>query len=234
MTLLNSAGILAKRYVQLPMQTILHSPVVPQRRRVSLHPTTTTAHKITQFARGLAVYRPLAVTLANHRQLLPLLLAAKTLRTMNQFVNTLLLTPVTPLLDLMHLITYPLAIVVIRLDEASLNVRTQMLLIVLDGQHVIAAASHDLGRDPLLATHRIDRHQSTLHVQQRQQTGDGFDLVGLLVRGHLTQGQIGLDRPGAHQVQVTQGRRTTAGMPQGFAVDGNVPHTQDGADLVQP
>src|SRR5579875_475533 len=203
-TLLNPAGVLAKRHVQLPMQAILHPPMIAQRRTVSLHTATTAADKITQLARGLAVYRPLAVALTYHRQLLPLLLPANALRLMNQFINTLLLTAMTFFHRLIYLITCPLAVLVIRLDKTSFNVLTQMLLIVLHGQYVIAAASHNLGRNGFLAAHRIDRYQRSLHVQQLQQTGDGLDLVGFLVGGHLAQGQVGLDRPGADQVQVTQ------------------------------
>src|SRR6516164_11703657 len=120
MTLVNPAGILPKRHVQLPMQAILHTPVVPQRRSISFHTATTAADEITQLARGLAAYRPLAVALADHRQLLPLLLSANALRLRNQFVNTLLLTPMTLLHRLIHLVTHSLAILVIRLDETSL------------------------------------------------------------------------------------------------------------------
>lgn len=48
--------------------------------------------------------------------------------------------------------------------ETSLNVRTQMFLIVFDGQHVIPATRHDLGRDRFLAAHGVDGHQCSLHV----------------------------------------------------------------------
>src|SRR5579885_329871 len=155
MTLLNPTAVLAKRHVQLPMQAILHPPVIPQRRTVSLHAATPAADKITHFARGLSRHRPLAVTFANHRQLLPVLLAANPFRIMNQFVNTLLLPPMPLLHRLIRPIPYSLAVLVIILDETSLDVGTQMFLIVFHGQHVIPAARYDLGRDRFLAAHGV-------------------------------------------------------------------------------
>src|SRR5579871_716454 len=105
-----------------------------QCRPVMLDRATTTADKIPYLAARHPLDRPLAVTLADHRQIRPLRLAPDALRLMDQLVNAFLLAAMTFLLDLVLFITQSLTVVVIRLDETVLNVRVQMLLVLFDRQ----------------------------------------------------------------------------------------------------
>ena len=56
---------------------------------------------------------------------------------------------------------------------------------------------------------KTNRHRITFEVQELEQLGDGRNLVGFGVGGHLAQGQVILHRPGADDAQgrLTDGRR---------------------------
>ena len=84
-----------------------------------------------------------------------------------------------------------------------------MRLVLLDGQHELATPADDLGGDVFLTAHGIDGHHGPFEVQELEQLGDGRNLVGFGVRGHLAEGQVILHRPGADDVQgrLTDGAR---------------------------
>jgi hypothetical protein len=56
----------------------------------------------------------------------------------------------------------------------------------------------------------------------KEQFGDGVDFVGLVLDGHLCQGQMVLGGPGTDHVQRPQVVAADLGAAQGLAVDGNL------------
>ena len=82
------------------------------------------------------------------------------------------------------------------LVERPLDVLVEMRLVLLDGQCVLATTADDLGGDVFLTAHGIDGHHGPFEVQELEQLGNGRNLVGFGVGGHLAQSQVILHRPG--------------------------------------
>ena len=87
------------------------------------------------------------------------------------------------------------------IEEVRLDRGQELRLVVLDGDHAVAAAGDDLLDDLLLAAHRVDRDQRAGQVDLLQELRDGRDLVGLGVGGDLAQRDPLLAGPGADDVQ---------------------------------
>jgi len=80
----------------------------------------------------------------------------------------------------------------------------------------------------------VDGHHRSLHVQQLQQFGNGGDLVGLGVGGHLAQDQVVGLAPGADEVD---GRLAVGGIQaaaEGLAVDGHQAARGGGGQVGDP
>src|SRR6516164_8858559 len=73
------------------------------------------------------------------------------------------------------------------LVERPTDILVEMRLVLLDRQQVLALPVDDGGGDLLLTSHGVDGHYSPLEVQELEQLGDGRDLVGLGVGGHLAR-----------------------------------------------
>ncbi len=82
-----------------------------------------------------------------------------------------------------------------------LNVLQQVRLIVLHGEHSVAATRKNLLEYLLLTTHRINGHRSTFYIQELNQMQRRCDLVRLLPCSYLGQGQMSLDNPGTAHVR---------------------------------
>ena len=74
-------------------------------------------------------------------------------------------------------------------------------MIVLDGQHLVAALLDNRSGDVCLAAGRVDSHNLVLQVEQLQQMWDSGDLMGLGIHGDLPQGQAGLTGSGTDDLQ---------------------------------
>ena len=84
-----------------------------------------------------------------------------------------------------------------------------------------------------LAAGRVDRHQRAFQLQDRQQLGDGGDLVGPVGDRLLAQDQVALPGPGTDQVQAAA-ERGAGGRPHRLAVDGHRPQTGRGTQPSRP
>ena len=60
------------------------------------------------------------------------------------------------------------AVGLVRLDERVYDPRVELLMVVLEGQHVVGALFDDLGRDRGLAAHRVDRDDRSFVAEQLQ------------------------------------------------------------------
>src|SRR5215831_11157230 len=225
MTVLNAAGVFCERYIHLPVKIILNAPVISQYLPVTLHRTPLATNEVAHFATGFPIYRPLSIALADDLELGPRLPISNPLRVGNDLIGAYLMTPMSILLGLIGLIVDPLAALLIDFQKTVLDVLLQMLLVAFDRQDIIAASLDNLLGNLLLTAHGIDGHQGPVQVQHLQELGNSRNLVGLFLGGDLTQDHPRFRCPGADQVQLTQGRRAAARMPQRFAVDGDVPHT---------
>src|SRR5579859_5915354 len=107
-----------------------------------------------------------------------------------------------------------------------------MLVIAFDDQSVIAAALDDLRGDFFLTAHGIDRHQSTVKVQQLQEQRNRRDFIGFGSDGDLAEAEVLSAGPGADQVQWFEFGRPRA--TQGLAIDRHVFDPQGGADRLDP
>jgi hypothetical protein len=107
------------------------------------------------------------------------------------------------------------------IEERFLDRRQQLRLVVLDGDHAVAATGDDRLDDLFLAAHRIDRDQRTLQVDLLQELRDGGDLVGFGVGGNLAQGNPLLRGPGADDVQRPEVLGPVVRAAIGLAVDGD-------------
>ena len=107
--------------------------------------------------------------------------------------------------------------------EVRLDRLPELRLVVLDGDHEVAAALDDVACDLLLAAHGVDRDQRVGQLDLLQEQGDRRDLVGLLLGGDLAQGDPFLAGPGADDVQRAEAVRRVVGPPAGLAVDGDQP-----------
>jgi predicted nucleic acid-binding protein len=83
------------------------------------------------------------------------------------------------------------------IEEELLDRGQELRLVVLHGDHAVAAAGDDLLDDLLLAGHRVDRDECPGQVDPPQELRDGGDLVGLGVGGDLAQRDPLLGGPGA-------------------------------------
>src|SRR4051812_16646644 len=72
----DAAVVLSERHVQLPVQVVLDPPVAAQRPPVVPRVCPPAADEVAVLVARLAVHRPLAVAVADHAQLRPLLLVA--------------------------------------------------------------------------------------------------------------------------------------------------------------
>jgi hypothetical protein len=73
----------------------------------------------------------------------------------------------------------------IGVDERLLDLGGERLLVAFERKHVVAALRDDLLGDLGLTAHRVDGDDAALEREQLQQGGDGGDLVGLRLGGHL-------------------------------------------------
>ena len=110
----------------------------------------------------------------------------------------------------------------------------QRRLVLLDGQHVVAAAFTKLRGDLLLTAHRVDGHDRPGEFQHLQQLGNGCDLVGFLIHDHLTERQLVLRSPSRDPVDGGLAVLPIVGAPQGLAVDGDQPALGDLLDRLHP
>ena len=92
-------------------------------------------------------------------------------------------------------------------------------LIALDREHVVGAFRPDGGGNGGLAPDGVDGHGAVPQLQQRQHGGDGRDLIGLRVDGHLAEGQLPVAGPRTDGVQRARGG--VAASARGLAVDGH-------------
>jgi hypothetical protein len=107
-----------------------------------------------------------------------------------------------------------------------LDLLPQGRLIILDRQHVVAAALDDPAGDLPLAPDRIKGDHRTLEVHQIQQPGDGGDLVALVLYRHLGEGHaiLALADQRADQVDRTAGVPSVQKTPaNALAVNGHQP-----------
>ena len=88
-----------------------------------------------------------------------------------------------------------------RIVQPQAHVLGQRWLVALQRQAVVAATVEDRLSGRLLAVHRIGGDDPALERQQRQQLGQGLDLVAGGTNLLLAQDQPLLHGPGAHQVQ---------------------------------
>lgn len=58
----------------------------------------------------------------------------------------------------------------------------QALVIVFGRQSIVAAAFNDLFGDGILATHRVDRHQGSVQIQQLKELGNGRDRQRIIIQ----------------------------------------------------
>src|SRR6476646_5151832 len=92
------------------MQLVLDAPVVPQHLAITLGRTPLAADETPLLRTRLAVDRPLAVALADHRQLRPGLAVSDALRFHDHLIQPLLLPPMPALFRLMPVVVHPLAV----------------------------------------------------------------------------------------------------------------------------
>jgi hypothetical protein len=97
----------------------------------------------------------------------------------------------------------------------------QRTLIPFESQHVVTALIDDSLRNGSLAAHRVDGHDASVQLQQRQQLRDGGDLVRLLLGRFLPEHQPVGVRPGADPVQRMAVLRAIPRATGGFAIHRN-------------
>src|SRR5262249_32475623 len=105
---------------------------------------------------------------------------------------------------------------------------------LLDHQQVVAPAVDDLLGNLLLTAGRVNGYQCPFQVEQRQQPGDGGDLVGVGVAGGQAQAQVGLRGPDVDQVQAAEALAGAGRAAHRLAVDGQVLAGQAGVPGVHP
>lgn len=119
-------------------------------------------------------------------------------------------------------------------EEQWADIRMERGLVVLQGQHVVAAAGAKRRGDMLLAAQRVNGHDGPGHVDELQEFGNGGDLVRRAVQGQLAQGEVVLGGPGTDQVQGALAAGPVAGAAQRLAVDRDAPAGGSGDQGVDP
>src|SRR4051794_27097921 len=94
-----------------------------------------------------------------------------------------------------------------------------MAVIGLQRQEIVGALRPDPRGNVLLASHRIERHDSAVEMQGIEQLGDSGDLVRLAVDLALAEHQSLITGPGTDQMQRSVIVAAAAGAPDGLAVD---------------
>ena len=148
-----------KRHVQYPVQTVFDSPVPSHRAGETLDARRQAADEVSHVGNFFAAGPDNRNHLSDRRQTRPR--AGKGAHRLGQrrlivvtfllAAMTLLARPVTPALAFDE-------IVLMQVVKVFLQGRAQLGLVILDRQHVVAAAVDDFLRDLFLTAHRIDRH----------------------------------------------------------------------------
>ena len=107
--------------------------------------------------------------------------------------------------------------------QPSTNVLVQRRLVARQRQNIVAAAVQDGLGGGALAVHRIGGHDPAFEVEQRQQPGQGRDLVAVAVDLVLAQHQTLLDRPSVDHVQRLAAILVLEAAPGRLPVDGDHP-----------
>src|SRR6185437_10177066 len=94
---LDATIIFPKRHIQLPVQTVLNPPMMPQPLPIVAGARHLAANKITEFVAGFTADRSLRITHADRRQSCPRLGVAKALRVMQDRITAILLPAVATL-----------------------------------------------------------------------------------------------------------------------------------------
>lgn len=93
--------------------------------------------------------------------------------------------------------------------------------VAFEGEEVITAAGHDRLGDGGLRAHGVDGDQRALEFEPFQETGDGGDLVALVVDRLLAEHEALAGGPGRDGVQGGPPLRPGVAAPRGLAVDGD-------------
>ena len=94
-------------------------------------------------------------------------------------------------------------------------------MVRLEGEHVIATPSPDLGGDLPLAAHGVNGHRLSGQVQAGQQRGERRDFVVLGLDGLLGEDQALRRRPGADEVERPGAGERITGAADRFPVEGD-------------
>src|SRR5438132_5965303 len=141
------------------MQRVLNPPMVPQGLAVATGARPLTADEVTHLLTRLPPLRALAVTHTDHVQVTPGVPVADAFGVADDRITARLVPAMAVLLRLIRVMIQTGTVRVQGLADAGLNVGEQMGLVVLDGQHVVAAAFPALGGALLLPAHGIDGNQ---------------------------------------------------------------------------
>src|SRR5262245_1802850 len=229
---LQPAVVLPEDHVQHPVQPVLHPPVIPRRRPQLRRAAAPAADVVRHLARLRAADPPEPRHPDDGPQVRPLVGGAQPAQVVQHTAGPLLLAAVAARLAQPQVVLDALEVGGDGRLEAFDDVGLQGRLVALDLQQVVGPALADRLGHLRLAAGGVDRHQSPLQLQQPQQPGDGGDLVGPVLDGHLAEQQgVGPD-PGADQVQA--GPAQAAAAAQGLAVDLDVVEAQPGAGGVDP
>src|SRR5262249_51330993 len=157
---------------------VLDPPVIPQRLALILGTRLLAADEVTHLLTRLTTDDPLALTHADRRQPGPSLSIAESFGVLEDGLTAILLPAVTAFPRLRGVVLQASEVMVKRPGDRLLDVIRQMLLVVLDRRHVVAALVKDLLGDGLLAAQGVDGHQGAVQIEESEQAGDGRDLVG--------------------------------------------------------
>ena len=196
----NPTLVFTKRHIQSPVQSILHAPVRPHRLAKQLD----IVERCNVVAPGDA-HLPLATAFRLHHpyrfQSAPPLDNGQSTQVCGQEIAPVL-DPTVPLVErLLMLHLRALEALPLRRREIPSHLSCQYLLVVLHRQYVIPASLVDLLRGLSLAIHRVHRHDTPLQFKPLQQLRHRRNLIGLLLRLHLSKDHTIATRPCADHMQ---------------------------------
>src|SRR5215470_9688226 len=229
---LEPAVVLAEDDVEHPVQPVLYPPVQPGSAAQLLGAASAAADVVGHLASLHAADPPEPRHPDDGPQVRPVVPPADPAQVVQHAAGPLLLATVPARLAQVQVVLEPLEVGGEGGLEGGDDVRLQRRLVALDLQQVVGPALADGLGNVRLAAHGVDAHQRALQLQQPQQPGDGGDLVGLVLNGHLPQRQAAHPGPGADYVQA--GLAQPAAAAQRLAVDLDVVQAQPGAGGADP
>src|SRR6185437_7120662 len=125
-------AILTEAHVQLPMQVVLHPPVLTQSTNIVFDAGLLVAYEKATLAAGFSLHGSFAETQADGCQTGPGLGMANPLRAVQDRIAAILLTPVTTLACLVFVVIHASEVGVERLQKGVPDVFEEVFLVVLD------------------------------------------------------------------------------------------------------